>query len=204
MWEKERRIFEEIKNEIEEHREEREEFEKAVEKLLSEYNTADWENRFVVGGAIEVLFCALLNSLGFSTKWLKEARYDVEINGIKFSLKSSFTGSGDIRLINVLGDESVSWNEPTIFFISEIGICYADPAMALHTKRTSDALVIKAKELKSFVEENDRWLIKVSIPRKTMFYGSVKTASFSVAKTVLEEINSKYLLKNLPKIQHQG
>ncbi|MGC8843893.1 MAG: hypothetical protein ACP5QS_08130 [bacterium] len=49
---------------------ERTEFEKAIEKLLNEYDTADWENRFVVGGAMEVLFCALVNSLGFSSKWL--------------------------------------------------------------------------------------------------------------------------------------
>lgn len=42
---------------------------------------------FVVGGALEVLFCALLGSIGFEYKWLKEAGYDIEINGIKFSLK---------------------------------------------------------------------------------------------------------------------
>jgi hypothetical protein len=204
MWERERKIFEQIKSEIEKNREEREEFEKAVEKLLSEYDTANWENRFVVGGAMEVLFCALLNSLGFSTKWLKEVRYDVEINGLKFSLKSNFTGAGDIRLINVLGDESVSWNEPTIFFISEVGICYADPAMDLQTKRTNDAVVLKAEEIKSFVEENEKWLIKVNIPRKPTNHDTIKTASFSVAKTVLEEINSKYLLRSLPKIERQG
>ncbi|MGB9798071.1 MAG: hypothetical protein ACPLSK_05550 [bacterium] len=183
---------------------ERTEFEKAIEKLLNEYDTADWENRFVVGGAMEVLFCALVNSLGFSSKWLKETRYDVEIEKVKFSLKSNFKGGGDIRLINVLGEESVSWAEPTIFFISELGICYADPSMGLQTRRTSDALVINTKEIKALVEENDEWLIRVKIPLKAGKRGKLRTASYSVAKAILDEIESKHLLNGLSKLAISG
>lgn len=102
-------------------------------RLAYDYDTANWENRFVVGGALEILFCALLNSIGYKCRWIKEARYDIEINGIKFSMKSNFTGTGDII---------VDWEEPTLFFISDVGICYADPEMGLETRHTHDALVI--------------------------------------------------------------
>ncbi|MHC1625727.1 MAG: hypothetical protein ACXQTN_00045 [Methanoculleaceae archaeon] len=92
------------------------EFEKATEKVITGYHTADWENRSVAGGSPEVLPCALLNSIGFISKWLKEAGYDIEINDVKSSMKSNFTGTGEIRLINIIGDEIVEWEEPTLFF----------------------------------------------------------------------------------------
>lgn len=200
MYEKAKNIFKQIKKEMESEkfRHNASEFEKAIQKLVREYDTANWENRFVVGGALEVLFCALLNSMKFKCKWLKETRYDIEINNVKFSLKSNFTGEGDIRLINILGDKKAVWDEPTIFFISDIGICYADPSMELSTKHTSDALTIKTKDIKNMIEENDEWLISVSIPRKPVNSAKIKTASFDVAKSILEEINSKYLRKHLP------
>ena len=174
------------------------EFERAVEKLITEYDTANWENRFVVGGALEVLFCALLNSIGFRCKWLKEARYDIEICEVKFSMKSNFTGSGDIRLINILGDEVVKWEEPTLFFISEFGVCYADPTMGLPTKHTSDALVIRTKNIKALINKDDRWALHIKIPRKPRNSKIIKTASYGVAKSILDEIRSKYLMKHLP------
>jgi len=70
MFERARNIFKNIKKslEIEEYKENISEFQKALEKLVYEYDTADWENRFIVGGALEVLFCALLNSMGFKCK----------------------------------------------------------------------------------------------------------------------------------------
>ena len=176
------------------------EFEKAIEKLIIEYNTANWENRFVVGGALEVLFCAFLNSIGFKTKWLKEARYDIEINGIKYSMKSNFTGRGDIRLINILGDEKVKWEEPTLFFISGVGICYADPLMNLSTKHTSDALIIRTKDIKSMIKKDEKWLICIKIPKKRKNSDEIRIASYDVAKSILEEIKSKHLRKYLQEI----
>lgn len=174
-----------------------EEFEKALGKLISEYNTANWENRFVVGGALEVLFCALLNSCGFKGELVKEARYDIKIDGILFSLKSNFTSAGDIRLINILGDERVIWEEPTIFFISETGICYADPQMGLNTKHPKDALTINTREIKSLIEKNKKWHIPILIPRKPKNPEAINIASYDVAKSVLEKIGSKYLIKFL-------
>ncbi len=202
MYEKEREIFRKIKEKLEDERykENLKEFEAAIKKLVTEYNTANWENRFVVGGALEALFCALLNSVGFKCKWLKEARYDIEVNGAKFSMKSSFTGSGDIRLINILGDERVEWKEATLFFISGLGICYADPYMALETRHTNDALVINVKRIKENVMNNSEWLIPINIPQKPRNSSKIKTASYDVAKSILEDINSKYLKKHLPEL----
>lgn len=200
MYEKARELYLKIKKVIENGDFEPQimEFENAIEKLVTEYDTANWENRFVVGGALEVLFCALLNSLGFKCKWLREARYDIEINGVNFSMKSNFTGTGDIRLINILGDEVVEWEEPTLFFISGLGICYADPMMGIPTRRTNDALVIRTGDIKSMVEKEDKWVLHIKIPRKPKNSKKIKTASYDVAKSILEEIDSKYLRKHLP------
>jgi hypothetical protein len=199
MVEKARLIFQEIKRRIikEIFKPNLLELEKAVEKLIGEYDTANWENRFVCGSALEILFCAFLKSLGFECKWLKEARYDLAIEGINFSLKSNFTGKGDIRLINILGDEKVVFKEPTLFFISEIGICYADPQMGIATKHTNDALVVETKEIKKMVENNEEWVIPIHIPTKPKDSKKIKTASYDVAKSILEEINSQHLKKYL-------
>lgn len=202
MYEKARKIYIDMKKIIESGNFDLQiaEFEKAVEKLITEYDTANWENRFVVGGALEVLFCALLNSIGFKCKWLKEARYDIEINGVRYSMKSNFTGTGDIRLINILGDEMVEWQEPTLFFISNLGICYADPMMGLPTRHTSDALVIRTRDIKSMIEKDDKWVLYIKIPRKSRNSKKIKTASYDVAKSILEEISSKYLRNYLPRM----
>jgi len=203
MFEMARNIFKNIKKSIgsEEYKENISEFQKALEKLVYEYDTADWENRFIVGGALEVLFCALLNSMGFKCKWLREKRYDIEVNGVKFSMKSSFTGSGDIRLINILGNETVTWEEPTLFFISGVGICYADPEMDIETRHKRDALVVSVSGIKEVIEQsNNEWLISIDIPRKPQNPTKIKTASYGVAKSILDEINSKYLRNHLPVI----
>jgi len=203
MFERARNIFKNIKKSIgsEEYKENISEFQKALEKLVYEYDTADWENRFIVGDTLEVLFCALLNSMGFKCKWLKERRYDIEVNGVKFSMKSSFTGSGDIRLINILGNETVTWEEPTLFFISGVGICYADPEIDIETRHKRDALVVRVGKIKEVIEQsNNEWLISIDIPRKPQNPTKIKTASYGVAKSILDEINSKYLRNHLPVI----
>lgn len=58
MYEKAREIYLHIKKIIENGNFELQitEFEKAIEKLVTEYDTANWENRFVVGGVLEFYF----------------------------------------------------------------------------------------------------------------------------------------------------
>jgi hypothetical protein len=201
-FERARKLFRKIKEKIKDERYKPNlfEFEKSIQKLIEEYDTANWENRFVVGGALEILFIAFLRSLNFKCQWLKGPRYDIELEGVKFSLKSNFVGSGSIRLINILGDEKATWEEPTLFFISNIGICYADPEMKLKTTHTSDALIIEIKELKNLLKNSEEWLIPLSIPKKAKNSKIIKTASYDVAKSILEGINSQCLKKYLPEV----
>jgi len=200
---KARNKFLEIKSKIEssEFEPNKEEFIKALDRLVSSYDTRNRENRFVVGSALELLFCVFLNSLHFKTKWIsEETRYDIEIDSIRFSLKSSFTSSGSIRLINILGNKKAVWNEPTIFFISDLGICYVDPNMGFKTKHTSDALTIQIRDIKKFVEKDKKWLIEIDIPHKPNKKEKIKTASYDVVKSILDEIGSKYLKNYFYKI----
>ena len=200
-FEKARDLFQKIRNDLmgERYRDNIHEFLIALKKLIFEYNTANWENRFVVGGALEILFCSLLKSIGYDCKWLNEARYDLLINGIKFSIKSNFTGKGDIRLINILGNKMVQWSEPTLFFISNIGICYADPHMKLETRHTRDARLIKVNQIQKLTEIHPTYVIPLEIPEKPKITSKIKTASYDVAKSILDEIKSKHLKNNLPK-----
>jgi len=168
------------------------EFEKALEKLIEEYDTAVRENRFIVGGVIETLFCALLNSVGFKSELLEEERYDIKVNGEKFSLKSNFTGKGDIRLINILGTGTAEWREPTIFFISGFGVCYADPEMGIPTKTVKDAVTINVDNIKRYLYGHNEWLINIRVPFKSKSVVT-KKRSYDVAKFILKEIGSKHL-----------
>jgi hypothetical protein len=74
------------------------EFVRAIDKLVAEYDTAIYENRFVVGGAVEFLFVALVRALGFNAGHVgtSEKRGDFEVEGLKFSLKTNFTGKGEM------------------------------------------------------------------------------------------------------------
>jgi len=62
MFERARNIFKNIKKSIgsEEYKENISEFQKALEKLVCEYDTADWENRFIVGGCFGGSFLCIV------------------------------------------------------------------------------------------------------------------------------------------------
>ena len=63
-----RKWFKNFKMGFEKNEEVADEFVRAVSELVADYDTAIYENRFVVGGAVEHIFVALLRSLGFSAK----------------------------------------------------------------------------------------------------------------------------------------
>jgi hypothetical protein len=55
----------------------------------------------------------------------------------------------------------------TIFIISGLGIIYADPdLLTTGIVDKGDALVVSAENLKSFIEKQDDFWIKVQIPYK--------------------------------------
>jgi hypothetical protein len=181
------------------------EFVKAIEHLLKEYDTSIYENRFIVGGVIEYIFIALLKALGFNASHSgeKDKRTDIAVeyggNELKFSIKTNFTGKGDIRLINKLGKGSkIFWDEPTIFLISGLGIVYADSRfLGDRTIDKGDAIVINVNSIKIFSDENSDYKVNLEIPVKSEISPSFHTASFDIAKSVLERSNSKILIKYL-------
>ena len=88
-----------------------------------------------------------------------------------------------------------------IVFIGGVGICYADPEMDIETRHKRDALVVSVGKIKEVIEQsNNEWLISIDIPRKPQNPTKIKTASYGVAKSILDEINSKYLRNHLPVI----
>jgi len=89
-----------------------EEFVDAINKILNLYDTKIYENRFIVGGVIEFIVLASFKALGFNATHVGKIteRFDIKIKyedeEIFYSVKSTFTKSSEIRLINVLGKSS--------------------------------------------------------------------------------------------------
>lgn len=193
---KARNLFKDFRSKIEDNKEVLNDFVKAIDKLINEYDTAIYENRFIVGGAVEYIFIALLRYLGFEVEHIGrgQRRVDIKINGIDFSIKTNFTGRGDIRLINRLGNKEILWTEPTIFIISELGIVYADPDF-LDTYDKGDAIVTNVNEIQRFVGEKPEYAVKVNIPKKAVKSKGYQTrlASLDIAKTILNQIKSELI-----------
>jgi hypothetical protein len=61
-----RKWFKNFKIKFEKNGEVANEFVRAIYKLVAEYDTAIYENRFVVGGVVEFLFVALIRAFGFN------------------------------------------------------------------------------------------------------------------------------------------
>ncbi len=196
-----RRWFSDFKRKLKENEDIRSEFIKAIGELIREYDTALYENRFVVGGAIEHIFVALVRSLGFYAQHLgtTKKRGDLKIEDLVFSLKTSFTGRGEIRLINKLGqDVDISWDEPTIFIISGLGIIYADPELLRgEIIDKGDALTLNVEKIQNLAFNYPRFFVEIQIPRKPTEIESLHTASFDVAVVILKKIGSKRLINYL-------
>lgn len=180
------------------------EYEQAVKILLERYNTTIYENRFIVGGAVEVFTLFLLRSAGIPAQGYGDetAAGDIILPSKRLlSIKCSFTGAkDDIRLINTMGQARSFWQTATLFILSGVGIVYGDPAMAEDTdlKRSKDALMLRRKAVERFAE-NDKNLFPVNIAQKaskvmTRFSHKASTA---VAKQILYEQKLETLLKEV-------
>ena len=129
-FETERNCFYHLKNNLKP--EARAEYEIAVEILNETYNTAIHENRFISGGVVEILTLALMRSTGIQVEaWgEKGARGDLKLDtGQLISVKSSFTGKGNIKLVNKMGSDLPPWETATLFVLANIGMFTATPTM---------------------------------------------------------------------------
>ncbi|RME13013.1 MAG: hypothetical protein D6802_02630 [Ardenticatenia bacterium] len=193
-------IFRQLRERAVENQEATQEFESALTTLVETYNTAIHENRFVVGGATEVLLCAWIKALGFACEWRSEIRTDLWINEVPFSVKANFARSSTIRLINVLGaSPNAEWNTPLLALLAEEGLFYADPTLVEREAivRKADVLEVKTRSIRQLRAQG--WCISIDVPRKPDTGAPSQVASYDVARAVLEKIASQVLAAHFPK-----
>ena len=171
------------------------EYETGVKHLVERYNTAIYENRFTVGGVVEVFTLALMRATGIEIEGCGSEAQGGDLilpNGRMFSLKSSFTRGGSVILVNTRGDSGTDWKTATLFVLSNIGIVYGDPDMAEEDdlNRASDNLHIKRSALNRFAQDLSK-LIPMEIPLKppTELADSSMKASDAVARQLMNELN---------------
>lgn len=177
----------------------KEEYETGIKHLVERYNTAIYENRFTVGGVVEVFTLALMRSTGIEIEGCGSEAQGGDLilpNGRMFSLKSSFTRGGSVILVNTRGDSGTDWETATLFVLSNVGIVYGDPAMAQEDdlNRVADNLQIKRTALNRFAQDPSR-LIPMEIPLKPpteMADASMKTSD-AVARQLMNELNMHML-----------
>lgn len=192
-----RAAFEILRNKILSEADLKDDIERAFDLLLSRYNTKIYENRFLVGGVAERIIAAAFLAIGHAADktGVTVTRTDIKVAGSDLSVKGSFKpGSGDIRLINTMGDSSDPvWDEPTIFIFSESGIGYADPEILPNmTRRVRDALIIKSRDISAFWESNPGFHIPLTIPYSRTDVDGSDVASRAVADEIF-----RYNMKRL-------
>jgi len=195
----EKRVFDRLKSDC--TVEAIQEYELAIATLIERYNTTIYENRFVVGGAVEVFTYALLRSVGIDCTLYGDQAKSGDIllpNDRKLSVKGVFTGGvADVRLLNKQGSGIRTWDTATLFVVSKIGIVYGSPDMVDndHIKDMSDAIVLKRQGLRKLVEDS-RNVFELEIAEKppTEMTGFSHKASTAVAKQILRDMNSYSLM----------
>lgn len=177
------------------------EYETGIKHLVERYNTAIYENRFTVGGVVEVFTLALMRATGIAIEGCGSEAHGGDLilpSGRMFSLKSSFTRGGSVILVNTRGDSGTDWETATLFVLSNVGIVYGDPAMAEENdlNRAADNLQIKRTALNRFAQDPLN-LIPMEIPLKppTKMADASMKASNAVARQLMNELNM-HMLRN--------
>lgn len=197
----ERRAFDRLKADCSD--ETRREYEAALKTLVERYNTTIHENRFIVGGAIEVFTLALLRSVGIACQPYSDREPGGDIlleDDRRLSVKSSLTGISSIKLINQLGAGVRAWKVPTLFVVAGTGIVYGSPDMvgSDDVKHTSDGLELRKPALAALAED-PRNVFEVEVAHKppTETTGRSEKASTAVARQILRETSADNLNRAL-------
>ncbi len=189
----EREAFQRLKEAIEQDEALRADIEKALKELLGRFSTTIRENRFVVGGALELILVAALRAAGVKAEHVgvEEERIDIKLESGGFSIKGHFSRSGGaIRLINTLGEsEETKWETATLFVIYGIGIGYADPELIpeKRVERVKDALVLKYGVIRKFLSEHPHFLIDLSVPSPLSDASRSELVSRTLAREILQK-----------------
>lgn len=174
----------------------RQEVESALRELIYEYSTSNRENRFVVGGAAEIIIATAMRASGIDTDNLGHAGEGADLATFvkavsnRFSIKAVFSRKASpIRLVNFLGDGTGRvWRDPTLFVLPSIGIILGHPGhyeLASSVRASGDALVMPLRAVKAHATAHPELVIPLDFPfdPKT---GS-RVASVDVARSILSK-----------------
>jgi hypothetical protein len=155
----ERQIFAEFKAGVEKKPVVLDEFLAACRAVNVRFDTAIYENRFIVGGVVEQLLGASLRAVGCDIDNVAKTSRGVDLASptldVGFSVKAQFKRGPEIRLVNTMGGSGATaeWTHATIFVIVGVGIGYADPGSLAEMWATQTDFLIQcdvpAKPLKS-------------------------------------------------------
>lgn len=204
----ERRVFDRLKADC--PREARMEYELAIQTLIERYNTTIFENRFIAGGAVEVFTYALLRAVGIDCALYGDQAQAGDIllpNDRKLSVKGSFRGVTDIRLLNQMGEGDREWSTATLFVVSGVGVVFGAPDMVdgSHLKDAGDAKVLKKAGLQALIDDPANTIEMEIAPKPpTEMTGFSHKASTAVARQILFEMGSRELLRAFPTALDQG
>lgn len=198
----ERRVFNRLKSDCSE--DVQAEYEEALRILVERYNTTIYENRFVVGGAVEVFTYALLRSVGIDCTLYGDISKSGDIllpNDKKLSIKASFVGGvSSVKLMNKMGAGTRVWDTATLFIVANIGIVYGTPDMVPTdcVNDVKDGVELSRAGLRALCENNDN-VFNINIPRKppTEMTGFSHKASTALARQILFETKCKKLLSSI-------
>lgn len=181
------------------------EFLMALGILISEYDTAIRENRFIVGGSTERILAMAMRAIGISAKsrGLEQTGEDIVVEDSSLSVKSSFTGKKDaLRLVNMLGqNRNQKWRVATIFVLANHGIGYADPDLLPNAVQSSgDALILRRALLDKLHTHKPEWFFECAVPVKGSDASQRRAASEAVAtEIILRTRSGRNIFPNLCK-----
>ena len=203
QYKQEQRVFHRLKKDCTEDA--KQQYVNAVSEVLGHYNTTIYENRFVVGGAVEVFTYALLRTVGIDCKLYGDQATSGDIllpNGRILSVKGTFTGgASNIKLVNKLGGGHRSWKAATLFIVSDVGIVFGAPDMVAseHVRDVRDGTELAKAGLQALINDSAN-VLEMRIARKppTEVTGFSRKASTTVALKVLSDLNLDLLLEKAP------
>ena len=198
-FESERRLFADYKSGIEDTSVVLDEFLAACRAVNLRFDTAIYENRFIVGGVVEQLVGASMRSVGCEIDNVAKTSRGVDLSSptldLSFSVKAQFKKGPEIRLVNTMGGSGANavWTHATIFVIVGVGIGYADPDLVISgLVPRSDVLTLKVSALAELWASQKQYLIQCDIPAKPAKSSHSRVASDVVAQDIM--IDFKNLL----------
>jgi hypothetical protein len=173
------------------------EFLAACRAVNVRFDTAIYENRFIVGGVVEQLLGASMRAVGCDIDNVAKTSRGVDLSlpalDVGFSVKAQFKRGPEIRLVNTMGGSGASaeWTHATIFVIVGVGIGYADPDLVTSgLVPRSDVLTLKTSALAEMWATQTGFLIQCDVPAKPMKSSHTRVASDVVAQDIMIEFEN--------------